>query len=205
MGVRKGTKERQRATFSSFLSPYFVFFSSSSASINMKNNQMWKCWHAIDWFRQQVLAVEATSLAYQLVKIDFGTMQMPLTSTAPDKVTIINPDGSVTYEPNLHYQKPTIIRRTYHKAPKPKYRYMIEQVLSHRTRSSQSLLWYVSPLGRQIVSMLSMVSILVHSKMSHLRFLRSHCFVPVALSRLVCSLLIAPIDSLTDLVRFASE
>lgn len=205
MGVRKGTEERQRATFSSFLSPYFVFFFFfSSASINMKKNQMWKCWHAIDWFRRQVLAVDETSLAQQLVNNLFETMQMPLTGTAPDKVTIINPDGSVTYEPNLHYQQPTIIRRTYHKAPKPKYRYMIEQVRSHSIRSSRSLLWRVTP-GRQIVSMLSMVSILVHSKMSHLRFLRSHCFLPVALFNLVCSLLIAPIDSLADLVRSASE
>jgi hypothetical protein len=57
-------------------------------------------------------------------------MQMPATYTVPDKVTIINPDGTVTYEPNTQYQQPTIIRRTYRKPPKPKYRYTVEQVRS---------------------------------------------------------------------------
>lgn len=69
--------------------------------------------------------------------------QVPVNSTPPDKVTIINPDGSVSYEPNLYYQQPTIIRRTYRKPVKPKYRYMIEQVflllidLSERERERE--------------------------------------------------------------------
>ena len=33
--------------------------------------------------------------------------------TIPNYVTIINPDGSISYERNIHYQRPTIIRRNY--------------------------------------------------------------------------------------------
>lgn len=48
--------------------------------------------------------------------------------TIPDYVTIINPDGSVTYEKNTRYQQPTIIRRSYAKSTVPKNRYVLEQV-----------------------------------------------------------------------------
>jgi hypothetical protein len=54
--------------------------------------------------------------------------QTPLNPTFPDYVTVINPDGSITYEPNLHYQQPTIIRRSYAKARKARHRYALEQV-----------------------------------------------------------------------------
>lgn len=53
---------------------------------------------------------------------------IPLNHTSTDHVMIINPDGSVQYEPNTRYQQPTIIRRTYRTPPKSKYRYKIEQV-----------------------------------------------------------------------------
>ena len=46
----------------------------------------------------------------------------------PDYVTIINPDGSVTYEQNTRYQQPTIIRRSYAKSKVSKNRYTLEQV-----------------------------------------------------------------------------
>jgi len=49
---------------------------------------------------------------------------------APDYVTIINPDGSISYEPNVHYQQPTIIRRSYAKVNRQRYRYNLEQVNS---------------------------------------------------------------------------
>ena len=55
-------------------------------------------------------------------------IKIPAGSVSADRMMIINPDGSVTYEPNVRYQQPTIIRRTYQKPVKPKYRYMIEQV-----------------------------------------------------------------------------
>jgi hypothetical protein len=48
---------------------------------------------------------------------------------APDYVTIIHPDGSISYEPNIHHhQQPTIIRRSYAKPRQSKYRYTLEQV-----------------------------------------------------------------------------
>jgi hypothetical protein len=50
--------------------------------------------------------------------------------SVPDYVTIINPDGSISYEPNVHYQKPTIIRRSYAKVNRQRYRYALEQVHS---------------------------------------------------------------------------
>jgi len=46
----------------------------------------------------------------------------------PDYVTIINPDGSISYETNVHYQQPTIIRRSYAKDRPRRYRYALEQV-----------------------------------------------------------------------------
>lgn len=46
----------------------------------------------------------------------------------PEYVTVINPDGTVSYERNTQYQQPTIIRRTYAKQEKPKQRYNLEQV-----------------------------------------------------------------------------
>jgi hypothetical protein len=55
-------------------------------------------------------------------------MQIPPNHTSLEQMMIINPDGSISYEPNVRYQQPTIIRRSYMKAPKPKYRYAIEQV-----------------------------------------------------------------------------
>ncbi len=55
-------------------------------------------------------------------------VQSPLNQNIPDYVTIINPDGSISYERNLHYQQPTIIRRSYAKARKSRYRYTLEQV-----------------------------------------------------------------------------
>lgn len=54
--------------------------------------------------------------------------QTSLNPNFPEYVTIINPDGSVTYEPNLHYQQPTIIRRSYAKPRKARHRYALEQV-----------------------------------------------------------------------------
>ena len=48
--------------------------------------------------------------------------------TKPEYITIINPDGSISYEQNLHYEQPTIIRRTYSRPPKAKHRYKIAQV-----------------------------------------------------------------------------
>ena len=60
-------------------------------------------------------------------------IKIPAGSVSADKMMIINPDGSVTYEPNVRYQQPTIIRRTYQKPVKPKYRYMIEQVSRNET------------------------------------------------------------------------
>jgi hypothetical protein len=54
--------------------------------------------------------------------------RIPMNYTSTDQVMIINPDGSVSYEPNVRYQQPTIIRRSYRTPPKPKYHYMIEQV-----------------------------------------------------------------------------
>lgn len=47
----------------------------------------------------------------------------------PEYVTIINPDGSISYEPNTQYQKPTIIRRSYPKNYQKSYRYALEQVI----------------------------------------------------------------------------
>lgn len=46
----------------------------------------------------------------------------------PDQIMIINPDGTISYEPNQRYKQPTIIRRTYRKAIHPKYRYVLQQV-----------------------------------------------------------------------------
>lgn len=57
-----------------------------------------------------------------------STQKIPLNYSSMDHVMIINPDGTVSYEPNVHYQQPTIIRRTYRTPPKPKYRYKLEQV-----------------------------------------------------------------------------
>ena len=54
--------------------------------------------------------------------------RIPLNHTSLDKVMIINPDGSITYEPNTKYQQPTIIRRTYRTEPRARYQYMIQQV-----------------------------------------------------------------------------
>jgi hypothetical protein len=54
--------------------------------------------------------------------------RIPLNYTSTDKVMIIHPDGSISYEPNVRYQQPTIIRRTYRTTPKARYQYMIEQV-----------------------------------------------------------------------------
>jgi hypothetical protein len=54
--------------------------------------------------------------------------QIPLNYTSTDQVMIINPDGTISYEPNVRYQQPTIIRRTYSKPPRARYRYTIEQV-----------------------------------------------------------------------------
>jgi len=54
--------------------------------------------------------------------------RIPLNYTSTDHVMIINPDGSVSYEPNVRYQQPTIIRRSYRRPPKSRYQYMIEQV-----------------------------------------------------------------------------
>ena len=59
--------------------------------------------------------------------------QIPVNYSSTDQVMIINPDGTVSYEPNIRYQQPTIIRRSYSRPPKPKYRYMIEQVSSMRS------------------------------------------------------------------------
>lgn len=55
--------------------------------------------------------------------------------TIPDYVTIINPDGSVTYEKNTRYQQPTIIRRSYAKSQVPKNRYTLEQVCLKKSDS----------------------------------------------------------------------
>lgn len=55
-------------------------------------------------------------------------IQSTSNSYPPDYVTIINPDGSISYETNVHYQQPTIIRRSYRTPPKSRYQYKIEQV-----------------------------------------------------------------------------
>ena len=132
-------------------------------------------------------------------------MQVPITSTRPDKVTIINPDGTVSYEPNVHYQQPTIIRRTYHRAPKPKYRYMIEQVRQGDRRCSPSWIRVFFSVGRKILSMLSVVSILVFAQMSDLWLLWSHRGLSLALFDLVCSIPTAATGCPVDPVRSASE
>ncbi len=62
--------------------------------------------------------------------------RIPLNYTSTDHVMIINPDGSISYEPNVRYQQPTIIRRTYRTPPKPRYQYMIEQVIFNKILSS---------------------------------------------------------------------
>ncbi len=54
--------------------------------------------------------------------------RIPTNYTSTDQVMIVHPDGSISYEPNTRHQQPTIIRRSYRTPPKPKYRYMIEQV-----------------------------------------------------------------------------
>ncbi|CAF0719977.1 unnamed protein product [Rotaria sordida] len=54
-------------------------------------------------------------------------VQRPPDETIPDYVTIINPDGSVSYEPNTNYQQPTIIRRSYAPVNRKKYHYALQQ------------------------------------------------------------------------------
>ena len=54
--------------------------------------------------------------------------QTAINLTIPGYVTIINPDGSVSYERSTQYQQPTIIRRSYAKSKVSKQRYTIEQV-----------------------------------------------------------------------------
>ena len=66
--------------------------------------------------------------------------QIPLNPNFPEYVTIINPDGSVTYETNLHYQQPTIIRRSYAKRRKARQYYALEQVYFH---DSDYFLFYI--------------------------------------------------------------
>jgi hypothetical protein len=55
-------------------------------------------------------------------------VQTASNQNAPDYVTIINPDGGISYEKNIHYQQPTIIRRSYAKPRHSRYRYILEQV-----------------------------------------------------------------------------
>ena len=60
----------------------------------------------------------------------------------PDQIMVINPDGSISYEPNLRYSQPTIIRRTYRKRALPKYRYILEQVRRLLVMTSQIIVFF---------------------------------------------------------------
>ena len=87
--------------------------------------------------------------------------QIPLNHTSTDHVMIINPDGSVSYEPNTRYQQPTIIRRSYRTPPKSKYRYMIEQVHTNTSISCKCSLVSLPRKENRIVAV-NVVDIGVH-------------------------------------------
>ena len=55
-------------------------------------------------------------------------VQTPRNQSRHDQVMILNPNESIPYESRIQYQQPTIIHRSYQRAPKPNYRYTIEQV-----------------------------------------------------------------------------
>ncbi|CAF4556325.1 unnamed protein product [Rotaria sp. Silwood1] len=70
--------------------------------------------------RQNIMSLTTSTVTPLIVR-------PPPNETIPDYVTIINPDGSISYEPNSHYQQPTIIRRSYAKINKKNYRYALQQ------------------------------------------------------------------------------
>jgi hypothetical protein len=53
----------------------------------------------------------------------------PRNQNRHDQIMITNPNNEpFLYDSRVRYEQPTVVRRTYHRAPKPNYRYTIEQV-----------------------------------------------------------------------------
>jgi hypothetical protein len=88
-------------------------------------------------------------------------VQSPKNQIDRHQIMIINPNETILNEPHTSYQSLRTIRRSYLLPSKSKYQYTIEQVnLTNYFFMNVSLFLLI---GREIISLLSMVSILVYT------------------------------------------
>jgi len=88
-------------------------------------------------------------------------VQSPKNQIDRHQIMIINPNETILNEPYTGYRTLRTIRRSYLKPSKLKYQYMIEQVNLTNYFFMHVCLFLL--IGREIISLLSMVSILVYT------------------------------------------